>query len=362
MIEASIIIPTKSRFAEVEALLRSLCGALEAADCTAEIILIDDTPTGEKEKLVALATQFGAHLHCGPRQVGAKRNRGVQLSRGALLLFVDSDCRVAPEWLKLHLEAHRSHPNIAACAGLVKLEGERNVVGAAIEQQGSFTASFSFAAWSPTVEWAPTANLSVKRSAFDAVGGFEEKLPDIVYGEDVDFGLRLGKAGYRITSLPQAVVFHPADTINNLWASTSKAWRCGKAEVVLQQRHPDRVSLSPPEGLFFGVLLVPCLTAIAPVTAIVWVSCYLTIFMVLEVGTRKKWASPKPWFGAVVGTLLRKVYVAGKVVRAVSLGRPAVLFSSFCYHPGQIVAGREREIREMWALVVATFLILSASW
>lgn len=54
--------------------------------------------------------------------------------------------------------------------------------------------------------WLSGACLLVRRSAFDELGGFDDEY--FMYFEDVDFGYRLGKAGYRNVYEPHAVVTH----------------------------------------------------------------------------------------------------------------------------------------------------------
>lgn len=54
--------------------------------------------------------------------------------------------------------------------------------------------------------WLSGSCLLVRRSAFDAVGGFDEGY--FMYFEDVDLGYRLGKAGYRNVYEPRARVTH----------------------------------------------------------------------------------------------------------------------------------------------------------
>jgi GT2 family glycosyltransferase len=65
-------------------------------------------------------------------------------------------------------------------------------------------------AWDPErsrhVPWAVGAFLLVRRSAFDAVGGFDER--DWMYAEDLDLGWRLREAGYRTRFVPGASVGH----------------------------------------------------------------------------------------------------------------------------------------------------------
>jgi len=54
--------------------------------------------------------------------------------------------------------------------------------------------------------WLSGACVLVRKSAFDAIGGFDDGF--FMYFEDVDLGYRLGKAGYRNVYEPAAVVTH----------------------------------------------------------------------------------------------------------------------------------------------------------
>jgi GT2 family glycosyltransferase len=54
--------------------------------------------------------------------------------------------------------------------------------------------------------WSSAAALLLRRAAFDAVGGFDERI--FLYGEDVDLSWRLRDAGWRLLYVPGAVVRH----------------------------------------------------------------------------------------------------------------------------------------------------------
>ena len=54
--------------------------------------------------------------------------------------------------------------------------------------------------------WLSGACLMVRREAFDALGGFDERY--FMYFEDVDLGYRLGKAGWERLYVPEATVTH----------------------------------------------------------------------------------------------------------------------------------------------------------
>ena len=64
------------------------------------------------------------------------------------------------------------------------------------------------------VDWLSGCAFAVRREAFEAVGGFDEGY--FMYVEDVDLGLRLKRAGWRVRYEPSAVVEH------RVGASTSR--------------------------------------------------------------------------------------------------------------------------------------------
>lgn len=74
--------------------------------------------------------------------------------------------------------------------------------------------------WDPSrerdVDWAIGAFLLVRRSAWDAAGGFDAQ--QWMYAEDLDLGWRIAKAGYTTHYVPAARVLHHAS------AATTQAW------------------------------------------------------------------------------------------------------------------------------------------
>jgi GT2 family glycosyltransferase len=66
------------------------------------------------------------------------------------------------------------------------------------------------------VPWAVAALLLVRRDAWDAVGGFDER--QFMYAEDLDLCWRLTRAGRHVRWAPEAVVHHESS------AATTQAW------------------------------------------------------------------------------------------------------------------------------------------
>jgi len=187
---ASIIVPAYNAADTLPKCLRALELAVGE---TTDVLLVDDGSTdGTADVAAALRVRVARRPERGgPAEA---RNLGVQSTRGAILVFVDADVEVAAGAIARALGTLASDPELAgvfgsydthpAAPGLVSQF--RNLLHHFVHQRGSAEA-FTF--------WAGFGAL--RREAFAAVGGFEERgrLGAI---EDIDLGYRLRAAGYRL--------------------------------------------------------------------------------------------------------------------------------------------------------------------
>ena len=193
------MIPVRDGEQTLPTLLDALDGQTLARD-RFEVIVVDN---GSRDGSGALARERGARVVDEPRPNRARaRNRGVDVATGAVIAFTDADCVPAPEWLTALSACLAGSPIAAGAVELVtrgrptrweQLEGLWRFRQEAAVAQG----------------WAATANLGVRRDAFLAVAGFDPAYRHI--GEDVDFCLRLGAAGFALSWCPHAVVRHHAE-------------------------------------------------------------------------------------------------------------------------------------------------------
>ena len=194
--EISVIIPVRNGAESLPPLLRSLDEqTLDRARF--EVIVVDnDSSDGTAE----VAAAQGARVVDEPVANRSRaRNAGAAAASTSLYAFTDADCVADSRWLEQLLACADRAPLVA---GEVELKTSERPN--AIER---FEALWRFGqrAW---VEqgWAATANLLVRAEAFDAIGGFDETWRHI--GEDVDFCLRAGDAGYGLGYCAEALVSH----------------------------------------------------------------------------------------------------------------------------------------------------------
>jgi glycosyltransferase involved in cell wall biosynthesis len=126
------------------------------------------------------------------------RNVGARHARGDVLIYLDDDIIPSERLLRAHVDNYRD-PSIAAVAGQVL-----NVGAVAAHAPGSFHHDGRIAAFGALYG----ANFSVRRTAYDAVGGSDENLGVHAYTEDQILARRLVGGGHAICYDPAASVVH----------------------------------------------------------------------------------------------------------------------------------------------------------
>ena len=154
---------------------------------------------------------------------GAAVNRGAAEARGEALLLLNQDAWLAPGCLEALAGRLAREPELAWVAPRLSYPDGRpqfawepkvSLVGEALRKLRN---RFESRQWTHTrlprlLEalfgrgWFTAACALVRKSAFDAVGGFDERF--FLYFEDTDLCLRLGRAGWRLALEPGAHAVH----------------------------------------------------------------------------------------------------------------------------------------------------------
>ncbi len=191
----SVVMPFAGDLAAAQAAVATLV-ALETQPGD-ELILSDNSDVVRDASGVTVVSATAE------RSPAHARNAGAEQAQGEWILFLDVDCR-APGTLLGEYFAEPIADDIGALAGEVRptLDGQTLVqrYGAArgfLNQRAHLQHAFK--------PRAAAANLMVRRSAFEQVGGFLEGLRA---AEDTDLSWRLQEAGWRLELRPEAWVEH----------------------------------------------------------------------------------------------------------------------------------------------------------
>jgi glycosyltransferase involved in cell wall biosynthesis len=163
-----------------------------------EVIVADDGSTDKPERF-ATADHWLRVLTGAPSNSYAARNRGVAASAASSIAFCDADCVPDPSWLERGTAALHTADLVA---GRISFERpERRTTWAFIDMETSKNHEQLVA-----LGLGETANLFVRRQAFDDVGGFDSSIDE--HG-DFDFVERCIEAGARLVFDETAAVSHP---------------------------------------------------------------------------------------------------------------------------------------------------------
>jgi mycofactocin system glycosyltransferase len=199
-----------------------------------EVIVVDD---GSVDGSVELARQAGARVAANDGEPGpaGARNHGRELTRTEFVAFVDADCRVRGDWarpLAALLEADQDlalvAPRVRGAAGPGRLaRWERTCSPLDMGAMGGLVGP------GRRVSFVPSAALVARRSALEALGGFD---PSLRFGEDVDHVWRAVAAGWSVRYAPEVEVEHPARA--RLSARARQHFDYGTSAALLERRHP----------------------------------------------------------------------------------------------------------------------------
>lgn len=200
-----------------------------------ETLIINDGSTdGTREFLDQLDEQWDLKIHhldsCG---LSAARNYGGKLATGEILAFTDDDCVVDSYWLSelARVYGETDHaaiggPNLSPPPSSLSLALTTAAPGAPTHVMLSDTLA----------EHLPGCHLTVRKSAFDEIGGF-----DVIFktaGDDVDFCWRIRDAGMTLGFCGAAFVWHHRRATVCKYLKQQMGY--GKAEALLFKKHPDR--------------------------------------------------------------------------------------------------------------------------
>lgn len=232
MIKVSIIIPVYNDLEDLSKVLRALNN--QTIDCDSyEIIVVDNGSTEPVKELVnqySNVTYLLENIHL--KSPYSCRNRGIEISKGDVIVLLDSTCIPEPEWLKngldclCKMEADMISSNVLFDFGekitAGKLYDSNNLrIESAIKNRGAVM----------------TASLFVRREVFNKIGKFPEGVRS---GADLRWTHKATKKGFSLKFCKNSVAKKKARTFIE---SVKKQWRVGKGHPAIWKERGKNINV-----------------------------------------------------------------------------------------------------------------------
>lgn len=269
MMGVSILICTRERRQMLDRILTDL--AAQKYDGEIEIVVVEETDSPREIEGVTYVSHPVLN-----RGIAFARNLLVQYASYDLLVFVDDDCRVAPDWLS-KLVAPFEEQTVLGVQGGVTVPDGTNSIGWAETllgfPGGGITRIIQSHGEPQETKEVSTLNAAYRKEAILEAGGFSDQAR--FGGEDYLLAKCVAEKG-KLLFIPDAIARHEArGSIGAIWS-----WfvRRGRAEIELWSNH------LAPEGFGMWMFRASFLVKMVPLLLLsVWSVWPLILFLALMV-------------------------------------------------------------------------------
>ena len=234
----SVIVPVYNRPNEVDELLESLT---HQSFSDFEVIIVED---GSKEKCEDVVKKYQDKLdihyyykeNSGP---GQSRNYGAERSNGEFLIVVDSDVVIPKDYFK-EVDAEITRKDTDAFGGPDSAHPSFTDTQKAISySMTSFFTTGGIRGGKKKLDkfYPRSFNMGIRRSVYMKLGGFSK----MRFGEDIDFSIRIFKAGYKCRLFPEAWVWHKRRT--DFRKFFRQVYNSGIARINLYKKYPESLKI-----------------------------------------------------------------------------------------------------------------------
>ena len=255
----SIIIPNKDHIDDLKRCMESI--EQKSTYKNYEYIIVENNSTDPAtfeyyKKLEAENPKVRMVYWDGVFNYSAINNYGASFAKGEYLLLLNNDTEIInPDCLE-ELMGYCMRKDVGAVGARLYYEddtiqhagvviGFGGIAGHCFVQQKRGTTGYCHRIICAQDYSAVTAAcMMVKRSAFDAVGGLSEELA--VAFNDIDFCMKLRKAGYLIVYNPYAELYHYESKSRGLEDTPEKVARFNKEVATFEKKWPDILKKGDP--------------------------------------------------------------------------------------------------------------------
>lgn len=272
----SVIIPVFNRPKEVDELLHSL--TLQRF-IDFEVVIVEDGSSIPCKEVVdkyidRLDIQYFAKSNSGP---GQTRNYGAERSKGEYLIFFDSDCIIPERYFNAVIN-ELDKEAADAFGGPDRAHHSFTTTQKAINySMTSFFTTGGIRGGKKKLDkfYPRSFNMGIGSEVYRYLEGFSE----MRFGEDIDFSIRIFKAGCSCRLFPDAWVYHKRRT--DFRKFFRQVYNSGIARVNLYKKYPDSLKLVHllPAVFTVGVILFLIASIFSPIFFLPVLTYIILIFV-----------------------------------------------------------------------------------
>ena len=204
----SVIIPTYNETDRLLEAIKSLSKQTYPKKLV-EILVVDDGSTEliDQKTLIRHATPFKLSLFRNKYNQGraCSRNTGLRNASGKIIIFLDSDMTVLPNFFSAHVQMHKTKNNCVAIGNIMwAYQIPNNPFTRYSSNRGVHRTNVS---GEVPFKCFVTGNSSVPKALIDSTGPFDEDFKTYG-GEDLELGVRLHSKKAKFFYNPQALSYH----------------------------------------------------------------------------------------------------------------------------------------------------------
>jgi glycosyltransferase involved in cell wall biosynthesis len=235
----SVIIPVYNRPQEVKEILRSLATQTFKEF---EVIIVEDGSSVRCEDIVdifrdQLRIEYFFKPNTGP---GPSRNAGFARARGNYFVVFDSDCILPSNYFAIvnkaleenHWDAwggpDKTHEDFT-----MKQRAMGYTMSSILTTGGIRGGKKHFGWFQPR-----SFNMGISRKIYEVTNGFKFDR----FAEDIEFSIRMKKAGFKVGLIPEAFVYHKRRIDFNQFYN--QVYNFGKGRALIGKAHPEEIKLT----------------------------------------------------------------------------------------------------------------------
>jgi glycosyltransferase involved in cell wall biosynthesis len=257
----SVIIPTYNRKDVLHETLKSLAQQTYPTDGL-EVIVVDDGSTDGTDKIAGEAMPFALRYFRQSNQGdAAARNHGARQSQADVLVFLDDDMSLAPNYLTCVVHAHNKYPNRIMVGTWDLWQAEASVLSQSLnsslptgafyarpEHRQSLSQSSDQSNLLPELPFRDvySNNMSLRRQAYFDIG----MMPSLEFSGssmwcDLEFAYLAYQKGFEFCRSAEVICWHRDHSVSNLNTYSQRMRTAAYRVVPLFRKYPELVAHLP---------------------------------------------------------------------------------------------------------------------